>query len=131
MRRAVALSLIFLAGSAAAYVRTTSDKSGVPVKWLERCITVRPDGAGSQDLSPEEIQGTLARAVDNWSSRTSSCGYLALSAGEASLGGRYGIDGRPTVVFRDQRWTDSRGVNPRDPRIIALTTVFYVDTPGF
>jgi uncharacterized protein (TIGR03382 family) len=53
-----------------------------------------------------------------------------LNVGAASSGGAYGIDGRPTVVFRDVRWSDARG-EPRDPGIIALTTVFYVDTPGY
>jgi hypothetical protein len=52
-----------------------------------------------------------------------------MNVGAASTGGGFGIDGRPTVLFRDVRWSDARG-NPRDPGIIALTTVFYVDTPG-
>jgi hypothetical protein len=121
--------LIFC-GTAGAYVRTTSDKSGVPVKWLSRCITVRPEAHGSQDVGMGDIEVTLARAVSNWQSRTDSCGYLVLNVGAASTGGSFGIDGRPTVVFRDVRWTDARG-QPRDPGIIALTTVFYVDTPGY
>jgi len=122
-------SLFIVTGTAGAYVRTTSDKSSVPVKWLSRCITVRPDARGSQDLPLADVEATLARAVSNWGSRTLSCGFLVLNVGAASSGGSFGIDGRPTVVFRDQRWSDSRG-NPRDSSIIALTTVFYVDTPG-
>ena len=93
----------FLAARPAlAYVRTTSDHSGAAVHWLERCITVRPDSRGSQDLPLADVELTLARAVDNWSSRTSSCGYLMLQPGTAAGGGGYGIDGRPTVVFRDR-----------------------------
>jgi hypothetical protein len=121
---------IFLAVNAAAYVPTTSDHSAVPVKWMESCITVRPDTRGSQDLPLSAVEATLRRAVNNWRSRTDSCSYLALQAGNASFGGSYGIDGRPTVVFRDQRWADPRTGDARDSGIIALTTVFYVDTPG-
>ncbi len=129
--RLVWVLAVVLAGRAAAYVRTTSDRSDVPVRWLERCVTVRADSHGSQDLSLGDVQATLERAVSNWSSRTSSCSYLSLQAGSASSGGSFGIDGRPTVVFRDQRWVDPRTSAPRDSSIIALTTVFYVDTPGF
>src|SRR5579859_8175939 len=100
----VLAAFILFGGTARAYVRTTSDKSDVPVQWLERCITVRPEAHGSQDVALADVEATLARAVSNWQSRTLSCSYLVLNVGAASTGGNFGIDGRPTVVFRDVRW---------------------------
>jgi uncharacterized protein (TIGR03382 family) len=114
-----------------AYVRTTSDKSGVPVQWNERCIVVRPDARGSQDVPLDQLQATLDRAVLNWTTRTLSCGYLLLESASPIGRADVGIDGRPTLVFRDQVWARPGSKMPHDPGIIALTTVFYVNTPGF
>jgi len=114
-----------------AFVRTTSDHSGVAVQWLERCLIVRPDSRGSQDVPLDQIEATLDRSVTNWGSRTLACGYLLLQSAPASRSADVGIDGKPTVVFRDQSWQRPGSKTMRDPSIIALTTVFYVDTPGY
>jgi hypothetical protein len=112
-----------------AYVRSTSPKSGKPFSWLESCIAVRPDGRGSQDLTIDQINATLARAVNNWSSRTNGCSYLRLSAVPASTPLEVAADGQPTVVFRDLTWARP-GAMPHDPSAIGLTTVFHVSVPG-
>jgi hypothetical protein len=128
---AVAIVVSWVPSAAFGYVRTTSDRSGVPVQWLERCIIVRPDGRGSQDLSLDEIQGALARSVENWTSKTLSCTQLLLQSAPPTAAGDFGIDSRPTLIFRDKSWVRPGTNMPRDTGIIALTTVFYVDTPGF
>jgi hypothetical protein len=131
MRVRLAASIFFFVSAAEAYVRTTSDRSGVPVEWLERCITVRPDSRGSQDLSLSQIQEALDRSVQNWMSRTDACTSLKLQSAPAMGPLDFGIDGRPAVIFRDKAWVRPGTNTPRDDKIIALTTVFYVDTPGF
>jgi hypothetical protein len=132
--RSILVSLLFILAAtppAAAYVRTTSDHSNQPVEWLERCIIVRPDLRGSQDVPIDQVEATLDRAVINWTSRTLDCGYLLLQSAPADRISDVGIDGRPTVVFRDRAWVMPGTDLPRDTGIIALTTVFYVDTPGY
>jgi hypothetical protein len=124
-------ALLLSATGAGAYVRTTSDRSGVPVQWLQSCILVRPDSRGSQDVSIDQIESTLARSVTNWASRTLSCSYLRLQAAKAARVQEVGIDSQPSIVFRDKVWARPGSSVVRDPSIIALTTVFYVDTPGY
>ena len=131
MLAVVAVTTIALTPRASAYVQTTSDRSNMPVQWVERCIIVRPDLRGSQDFSIDQIEATLDRAVANWTSRTLSCGYLLLQSAPAVRVADVGIDGQETLVFRDQLWERPGAAMPHDPSIIALTTVFYVDTPGF
>jgi hypothetical protein len=116
-------ALAALASGARGYVRTTSQHSGAPVAWLESCVTVTPDRRGSVDVPLDRVEDTLARAANNWTSRTSGCGYLALSTMPASAVLDVAPDGQNAVVFRLDNWT-------HDPGAIGLTTVFFVDTPG-
>jgi hypothetical protein len=130
MKFLAGLAFIIVSARAHAYVRTTSDRSNMPVQWLERCIIVRPDLRGSQDLPLDQVQAALDRSVINWTSKTLTCGYLLLQSAPALRVTDVGIDGRPTVIFRDTDWQRPNKMH-RDDSIIALTTVFYVDTPGF
>jgi hypothetical protein len=130
MRFLAGLALFVVSARVDAYVRTTSDRSDLPVQWLERCIIVRPDLRGSQDLPLDQVQAALDRSVTNWASRTLTCSYLLLQSAPALRITDVGIDGRPTVIFRDQDWQRPNKMH-RDESIIALTTVFYVDTPGY
>src|SRR3954469_5959899 len=101
---ALLVPTIVVSGRADAYVRTTSDRSNLAVQWLERCIIVRPDLRGSQDLPIEMVQAAPARSGLNWGGRTSSCSYLLLQSAPPLRASEVGIDGRPTVIFRDSDW---------------------------
>ncbi|MDB4966342.1 MAG: peptidase and matrixin and adamalysin [Myxococcales bacterium] len=114
---------------AVAYVRTTTEVSGVPVQWNERCVVVTIDQRGSKDLSLDEVAQVMARAAANWTRRTSQCGGLALSTQPARQILDVAPDGLPTVVFRNIEWRRP-GKAPHDPSAIGLTTVMYVNTPG-
>jgi hypothetical protein len=127
-RLAIAIAVMSLAGEAAGYVRSTSTTDGVPLRWLESCIAVQPDGRGSQDLPIDVVNDTLARAAANWSSRTDSCSYLRLTTLPAAGPIDVAPDGRPVMVFRDQLWERS-GI-AHDPGAIGLTTVFHISSPG-
>jgi hypothetical protein len=130
-RAALPLLLVSLFGSpASAYVRTTSDRSNTPVFWPVSCVYVSGEARGSQDIPLPTIDATLKRAVNNWTSRDSSCGYLRLIAQPSIKPTDVAIDGHETVVFRDQEWARPGASMPHDPSAIGLTTVFYVDTPG-
>ena len=114
---------------AAAYVRTTTEMSGVPVQWNEHCVVVTIDLRGSKDVALPDIATTLARAVNNWTSRTASCGGLQLSSRPAYKVLDVAPDGLPAVIFRNDVWARP-GHAPHDPSAIGLTTVMYVNTPG-
>jgi hypothetical protein len=125
-----ALAWCALANSpAAAYVRTTTETSGVPVQWNEKCVVVTVDQRGSKDLSLNEINATLGRAVTNWTSRTNMCGGLSLARVPAYKVLDVAADGLPAVIFRNDMW-QRPGHAPHDPSAIGLTTVMYVNTPG-
>jgi hypothetical protein len=124
------LAFCALASSpAAGYVRTTTESSGVPVQWNEKCIVVTIDQRGSKDVSLNEIATTLGRAVTNWTSRTNTCGGLSLSRVPAYKVLDVAADGLPAVIFRNDMW-QRPGHAPHDPSAIGLTTVMYVNTPG-
>ncbi len=118
-----------LARPAVAYVRTTTETSGVPVQWNEKCIVVTIDLRGSKDVPLPDIATTLARAVNNWTSRTGSCGGLLLASRPAYKVLDVDADGLPAVIFRNDAW-QRPGHPPHDPAAIGLTTVMYVNTPG-
>ncbi|MCA1665159.1 MAG: hypothetical protein LC659_12975, partial [Myxococcales bacterium] len=115
--------------SVAAYVRTTTETSGVPVQWNEKCVVVTIDERGSKDVSLPDLAATLARAVGNWTKRTGACGGLSLASRAAYKVLDVAADGLPAVVFRNEAW-QRPGHAPHDPSAIGLTTVLYVNTPG-
>jgi hypothetical protein len=128
-RLAIFAALVVCAAPAAAYVRTTTEASNVPVQWNEHCIIVTIDQRGSKDVSLNEISTTLGRAITNWTSRTGMCGGLSLGRVPAYKVLDVAADGLPAVVFRNDVW-QRPGHAPHDPSAIGLTTVMYVNTPG-
>jgi hypothetical protein len=120
---------VSLATPVAAYVRTTSEDSGVPVAWSEQCIGLALDSRGSQDVPLDQVAATFKRAMSNWTSRTSTCGGLTLSLSPISGVFEVANDGQPALIFRNQVW-QRPGHAPYDPAAIGLTTVMYVSTPG-
>ena len=101
----------------------------MPVQWNEKCVVVTLDERGSKDVSLPDIAATLARAVSNWTTRTSTCGGLSLSSRAAYKVLDVAADGLPSVIFRNDVW-QRPGHAPHDPSAIGLTTVLYVNTPG-
>jgi MYXO-CTERM domain-containing protein len=129
LARLLVIWLVLWGGSAWAYVRSTSPKSGKAFSWLVSCLVVQPDGRGSQDLSIDQINETVVRATNNWSSRTDSCSNMRLTAIPADGPQEVAADGHPVVVFRDTVWARPGGI-PHEPSAIGLTTVFHVSAPG-
>ena len=63
------------ASPAAAYVRTTTETSGVAVQWNEKCIVVTPDERGSKDSrSPTSRRRSTAPSTTGWSTPRSAAG---------------------------------------------------------
>jgi hypothetical protein len=128
-RLAIFAALSVCASPAAAYVRTTTEMSGVPVQWNEHCVVMTIDQRGSKDVSLNEISTTLGRAITNWTARTGMCGGLSLGRVPAYKVLDVAADGLPAVIFRNDMW-QRPGHAPHDPSAIGLTTVMYVNTPG-
>jgi hypothetical protein len=125
----VAVAFSLPAMPAVAYVRTTTETSGVAVQWNEKCVTVTADMRGSKDVSLGDITTTLGRAIQNWTTRTSKCGGLTLGLTRPYKVLDVAADGLPAVIFRNDTW-QRPGHAPHDPSAIGLTTVMYVNTPG-
>jgi len=125
----VALGIVLVAHPADAYVRTTTEASGVPVQWNEHCVVVTVDQRGSKDVPLDQVDDALARAVSNWTKYTSSCNGIALASRPAYKVLDVAADGLPAVIFRNEMW-QRPGHAPHDPSAIGLTTVMYVNTPG-
>jgi hypothetical protein len=126
---AFALCAQLASSPAAAYVRTTTETSGVAVQWNEQCVVVTIDLRGSKDIALGDIATTLGRAVNNWTKHTNACGGLSLSSRPAYKVLDVAADGLPAVIFRNDAW-QRPGHAPHDPAAIGLTTVMYVNTPG-
>jgi MYXO-CTERM domain-containing protein len=126
---ATLLGVAVWAGPAFAYVRTTTEISGVPVQWNERCIVVTVDQRGSKDIPLDQIAQVMTRATNNWTKRTGQCGGIALTSQPARKILDVAPDGLPAVIFRNVEWRRP-GKAPHDPSAIGLTTVMYVNTPG-
>src|SRR6478735_2279272 len=110
----VALSLVFSAGQASAYVRSTSPKSGKAFSWMVSCLAVQADDRGSQDISLHDIDVAVARSVANWSDKTDTCSTLRMTALPAVGPKEVAADGHPVIVFRDEKWARPGGI-PHDP----------------
>src|SRR3954447_22792408 len=92
------------AGSAFAYVRTTTEVSGVPVQWNERCVVVTVDSRGSKDVTLDQIAQVMQRSTNNWTKRTGQCGGIALTSQPARKILDVAPDGLPAVIFRNIEW---------------------------
>jgi hypothetical protein len=125
----VVVAFAVASSPAAAYVRTTTESSGVAVQWNEKCVVVTVDERGSKDISLTDVTTTLGRAIQNWATRTIKCGGLSLSLTRPSKVLDVAADGLPAVIFRNDEWKRP-GHAPHDPSAIGLTTVMYVNTPG-
>jgi len=120
-----------MSADARAYVRSTSPTSGKPFTWLVGCLVVKPDSRGSQDLTIDQINATLAKAASNWSTRTNGCSDLRLTTQLADGPLETVADGQPSVVFRDKVWAKPGGIM-HSPFAIGITTVSYLPSgePG-
>jgi len=106
----------------AAFVSTTTS-SGTPLRWANSCVFLRPSSDGTTDLTPEQIAAAIALAKDAWPSATADCGYLQFIVEDPEAGGDVGLDYVNRIIFREQTW-------PHDQAATAITSLFFIDTPG-
>ena len=110
-----------------AYVLTRS-AAGSPVRWPTSCVVLAPDARGdtsADTLDGDAIEATLRRATDNWNARLKGCSFMSLGVVSATRALEAVSDGRPSLVFRADRW--GRADKDYDPNAIAVTTVWFAD----
>jgi len=115
------------------YLRATSKKSGVQLRWDRSTVYITPDSAGTTQIAGDQEQTIIADVLHHWESKIAPCSYMKfvidpVAPGEATY------DGKNVIKFREQTWCrPAIGMTEGacyDPNAAAITTVFYVDTPG-
>jgi hypothetical protein len=112
------------AGTAHAYVRTTTDKL-VPVQWQRPCVVlVAHTASPPPNLTPELVAGAARAAAATWSRESLSCTAWELQITvEDTADAPAANDGKNNMVFRRDMW-------PYDPSALAITTVFARQDTG-
>ena len=109
----------------ATYVRSTTNRSGVPLRWMgSNCVFVRANSAGSDDISDGSDLLAIESAVDRWHSATAGCSYMRLNLQEPTADAEpfYDSDGPNESVIA---WIESDW--PHDAAAAGLTVLFFVD----
>jgi hypothetical protein len=127
MKRAAALLLAgaaMSAGTASAYVRTTTDKM-VPVRWSRSCqVVVAHNANPPPNLTPELVVTAARAAAATWSHESVACSGFELQISvEENSDAPAANDGKNNMVFRRSAW-------PYDPSALAITTVFARQDTG-
>lgn len=120
-----------LARPAAAYVRTQSTRTGVPVYWTDpRIALVLSHPPASFDIGAEQIAAALRTTLAAWSAPAIPCTGLALAlVGDLADQQVVGRDRRNRLVIRTDRWC-SADDDCNSAGEVALTSQFYLVAPG-
>jgi hypothetical protein len=115
------------------YLRATSKKSGVQLRWDRSRIFITPDSAGTTHIAGDQEFNVIADVLTNWENSIASCSYMKFTL-DPPEPGEAKYDGKNVIKFREQTWCrPASGMDPGkcyDSAAAAITTVFYVDTPG-
>ena len=115
------------------YLRSTSTDSGKQLRWDRSTIYITPDMPGSTQIAGVEEQAIILEVLQTWETAIAGKSYITfvidpLEANEAKY------DGKNVIKFRESTWC--RPASEMAPgkcynhSAAALTTVFYVNTPG-
>lgn len=127
------LALLMAGGASAAtsefpdtavYVRSTTNRSGVPLRWMHsNCVYLRANKTGNADIDDGSDIAAIESAVERWHSATADCSYMRLNLQEPSdAKPAYDNDGpNESVIY----WVDSDWQH--DDKAAGLTILFFVD----
>jgi hypothetical protein len=115
------------------FVRSRSAASGALLRWEKSCVYLTPDASGASDVASAQEHAILQQVLDHWRASTQSCSYLEFVVDDPTPAETI-YDGKNVVKFREDKWCrPASGADPEEcysPSAAALTTVFYVNTPG-
>lgn len=116
------------------YVRTTTNKSGKPLRWAKGCVEVAYASEGTAALPGDEERAVIEAVIAHWNAEIGGCAYLSLAS-------RGPIDSEVTardflsiIKFRDDRWcrpaVDGKPERCHSHAAAAVTTATFVDDPS-
>ncbi|MFO0573871.1 MAG: hypothetical protein U1A78_07740 [Polyangia bacterium] len=125
------------APDAAAYVRTRSPNTCVPVAWAQSCLYVQPDSSLEQtDMTAAEVERAMQSAVTSWNERLQPSSYIRLRLlppdGPREVNR---VDQLQVIKFRRETWcrpAQAGRDTPTcfDPSATAVTTVSFLNKPA-
>jgi hypothetical protein len=122
-----------LAGSfdARAYVSSTTNVSGKPLRWTgSNCVFLRVNSTGSDNISDGSDVAAVLSSVSRWHDTIGSCSYIRFNVLQGSPNAvaafNRGGENVNTVNFVEQGWKDELD---HDPAAAGLTTIYFVDDP--
>jgi hypothetical protein len=115
------------------FLRATSKKSGVQLRWDRSVVYITPDLPGTTQIPGDTEQQVIKDVLTNWENSIASCSYMHFIVDPPAVNeAKY--DGKNVVKFREETWcrpaSEMAEGKCYDPAAAAITTVFYVDTPG-
>jgi hypothetical protein len=127
MKRATALLLAaatMTAGTAQAYVRTTTDKNA-PVRWARSCQVINVhSGNPPPNLTPDLVVTAARAAAAAWGTQMAPCSGFELQVTvDENPASTAANDGKNNMLFRRDAW-------PYEPSALAITTVFARQDTG-
>ena len=124
---AIALAAACWPAAASAYVRTTTAKSGTPLRWMySNCVHMRVNSRGLSTITDGSDLAAVKRAMENWRDATKHCSYMRFHLLPETEDARPHLDRcgvNENVIYFDEAWS-------HDPSSLALTLVMNLDLPG-
>ncbi len=118
-----------LSTPASAYVPSTTNVSGKPLRWTgSNCVFIQVNTRGSDDISDGSDVAAVLSSINRWHDVVSSCSYMRFNAVEGSADAvadfQNGGENINTVNFVESGWKTLRD---HDPAAAGLTTIHFVD----
>jgi hypothetical protein len=115
------------------FLRATSKKSGVQLRWDRSVVFITPDLPGTTQIAGDTEQQVIKEVLAAWEEAIGACSYMHFVV-DAPAANEAKYDGKNIVKFREDTWcrpaSEMDDGKCYDPAAAAITTVFYVDTPG-
>lgn len=115
------------------FVREKTKQGKTPLHWKSGCVYITPDSAGVSDLPGTESLDIIKSVLANMRAQTHACSYLRFQV-DLPKPTKAQYDGTNTILFREDKWCrPPANGDPEEcytPSQIAVTTIFYNDTPG-
>ncbi|MBK9030527.1 MAG: hypothetical protein IPL61_04175 [Myxococcales bacterium] len=118
----------------APFVRTTTNKSGKPLRWAKGCVEVAYGVEGTTAIPGDGERAVIEATLATWNQGVAGCSYqhlVSLGPVEREVSGR---DFVSVVKFRDTEWcrpaVDGKPRKCHSNRAAGITTAVFVDDPG-
>ncbi|MEZ4400347.1 MAG: hypothetical protein R3B06_10035 [Kofleriaceae bacterium] len=115
------------------YVRTTTNKSGQPLRWAKSCVEVAYDAAGTTAIPGDAERAVIEAVLAGWNDGVAGCSYqrlVSLGPDDREVSGR---DFVSIIKFRDREWcrpaVDGKPGKCFSHAAAGVTTAVFIDDP--